>query len=721
MKIKVFAFSIFLCLSLKVFSGTTPDEGMWLPLLVERLNYTDMKKMGLRLTAEELYSINNSCVKDAIVSLGGFCTAELISSQGLLLTNHHCGNDAIQKHSSLETDYLKNGFWAKTFSEELPNEGLKVSFLVRMEDVTLKVLEGVSNEMGTEQRGRKISKAIAAIEKAASEKGKYVVEVKDFFSGNEYYLFVYREYTDVRLVGAPPTSIGNYGGDTDNWMWPRHTGDFSLFRVYTAPDGSPAPYSSENIPMKAAYHLPISLKGVQKNDFAMIWGYPGSTERFLTSTGVDYNISYQNPLYISLLGAKVEVMREAMGKSDDLRIKYASKAATASNGWKYFLGQNRQLHRNKVFDQKIIAEQQLKTWIAADPQRQKKYGSVLDSIKENYTAMKKLVSPFYHSNMAGLGGADIISLALEFLSYNSNYYDALRQNKSFGSLSAEINEKAYKHFKDYDTETDRLIFASLLKLYKKNVEAEYLPEIFKTIDKKFKGDIDAYSRYVYSNSVFANPEAFTAFMKKPSLKKIDKDPATIAMNGFIASYLAVSDDFEQMENRLNNSYRILIKAYQEMQPTRIFYPDANSSMRMTYGTVCDYYPADAVFYNYFTTLEGVMEKEDADNDEFIVPIRLKELFNSKDYGRYADKNGKINVCFITNNDITGGNSGSPVLNGKGELIGCAFDGNWEAMSGDIHYENRVQRTISVDIRYVLFIIDKFANAQNLINEMTIVE
>ena len=708
----------------KAIAGNPPDEGMWLPFLVERLNYVDMQKMGLHLTPQELYDINHSSLKDAIVGLssngasgGFFCTAEVVSSEGLLFTNHHCGYGSVQDHSTPEHDYLMDGFWAKSKKEELSNESMCASFLVRMANVTDSIVPFLSDTMSETSRAAKVREISTRLKKEASENDKYEVSVKEFYGGNEYYLFVYITYKDVRLVGAPPSSIGKFGGDTDNWMWPRHTGDFTIFRIYTDSLGNPATYSEKNIPLKPARHLPISLKGYDKNDFAMIWGFPGRTSRYLTSYGIDYNVSTFYPTIIKIFGKELEVMKERMDVDQKVKIDYASNYAGIANTWKNFIGQEKMLKKNKVGEKKQVIEQNFIDWYSKDPTLQKKYGNVLSSLKSGYAELTKTTTPFYFSVYAGS--------AIDIVGYSSSFNELAslleKKNKSGIEESVKsLRSVVTDHFKDKDQAIEKKTFAELLRLYAANVAKQDLPSIFTTIEKQYKNDYTAFAEDVFNKSIFASAANSNKFLDKPGLKKLQKDIVWVTAKSMADARNKYMVDYKNASMAVNAGNRLFIDGLRKMDPNKVFYPDANSTMRMTYGKVLDYYPADAVHYDFFTTLNGVMQKEDPTNDEFIVAPKLKDLFKMKDYGQYG-KNGELVTCFLTTNDITGGNSGSPVINGNGELIGLAFDGNWEAMSGDIMFEPDLQRTINVDIRYVLFIIDKFAGATNLINELTLVK
>ena len=723
---------LFLALCIGLCVHVYADEGMWLPLHIERLNQVDMEKMGLQLTAEEIYSINHSSLKDAIVNLGGgFCTGEIISKEGLMLTNHHCGYSLIQKHSTIENDILTNGFWAKNKEDELPNKGLFVQFLVRMEDVSDKILKGVKNKITEQERAEIVEKAIAELKVKAKGSTHYDVKVKSFYEGNEFYLFVYETYHDVRLVGAPPESIGKFGGNTDNWMWPRHTGDFSLFRVYSGPDGKPAKYAPENIPLKPKHHLPISLDGVQENDFAMVFGYPGSTNRYLTSFGVDLAIEETNPARVKIRGKKLEIMKEGMDADPVVRLAYATKYAGISNYWKYFIGQTDGLKNLDVYSQKVAIEQEVSSWINKKKSRIRRYGNPVLEIEEAYEEVKKYNLPFYYHLEAGLG--------IEFVKTGYRFYGLIKTLNDETKNDEEIKEKVVSYqkaserfFKDYNPDIDKKVFMAMIQFFVNDVDSQFIPEafkvenfdgdkgMFKDYEASAKGDYAAFSDYVFSNSILVNKEKMMAFYENPDAATLENDPGYIIANSVYDSYKSTSTKRGSAIGNLEKGRRNFIAALRAMNPRKNYYPDANSTMRLTYGNVLSYDVRDTVHFHYLTTLDGVMEKEDPGNPEFIVDPKLKKLYEAKDYGQYST-NGKLYVCFLTNNDITGGNSGSPVINGSGQLVGIAFDGNWEAMSGDIAFEPELQRSINVDIRYTLFIIDKFAGASHLIDEMTIIK
>lgn len=710
--------SILIAGFLLAFLPVKADEGMWLPMFVKRLNYVDMQKHGLQLTAEEIYSVNNSSLKDAIVRLGrGFCTGEIISDQGLMLTNHHCGFSVIQANSSEEHNYLDDGFWAMSKEEELP-AGFSVSFLVRMEDVTEKVNSKLNEDMSLEERGKAIKEISTELEEEAKGDSDYDVQIKSFYEGNEFYMFVYETFQDVRLVGAPPSSVGKFGGDTDNWMWPRHTGDFALFRVYADKDNKPAEYSKENIPYTPKHSLPVSIKGVKEGDFSMIFGYPGSTDRYLTSEGIKSELEVRQPSYVKLRRQVLDIYEEEMAKSEKVRIQYASKHASISNYWKYFKGQQVGLKKLKVYDKKKAIENNLAAWIAKDDERAKMYDGVLDGFENGYTNLRESTK----------GRIYLIEsiLRIEGVAYSrqfSGLYAALesKDEEKVEKIASALKGNLDAHYKDYNKTIDRRVFAAMVKAYYEDIPKDQQADRFKALVKKYKMNWDAWAEKAYAKTIFADQEKTAAFLENPKASKIAKDPLFMVMNPVFNHYMEVIRPKMQEETEgLARSKRLFVKGLREMNSDKSYAPDANSTMRFTYGNVKSYDPRDAVDYDYITTAQGILEKEDPNNPEFVVPEKLKSLIQKKDYGQYADENDELIVNFIANNDITGGNSGSPMINGKGELIGTAFDGNWEAMSGDIAFEKGLQRTIGVDIRYTLFIIDKYAGATHLIEEMNIV-
>lgn len=692
------------------------DEGMWMLPLIEKLNIGKMTEMGLRLTAEDIYNLNQTSVKDAIVSIPG-CTGEIVSSQGLLMTNHHCGYGSIQSHSTVEHDYLTDGFWAMTKEEELPCSGMYANFLVRIEDVTKQVMAEIKEDMSESERTSAINEARRKIEKNATSGNNYRVSVSSFFGGNYYYLLVYERYNDVRLVGAPPSSIGKYGNDTDNWEWPRHTGDFSIFRVYSGPDGKPASYSEDNIPLKAKNWLRVSLQERNIGDFTMTFGYPGRTQRYYTSYEVNELMTITNPNRVKIRGIKQDIWKNDMLEDRKINIQYASKYSSSSNYWKYSIGMNTQLERLDVIAEKQSIEEQFNSWIGSDEAKREKYGQAVDLIKRAVEGRAEYLNAqqYLSECIQGfelLGFNSFGSLLLTVLKSDDEKYVAQTISRTLGTLG-EI-------YKDYSPSTDRKSAKAMLRLYRDDVPEKFHPDFYaKIVDRKYKGDIDKFIDDIFDESLFANEDKLRTFLGKPSVKTLENDPVAEIAASINKMIDFVSSEISRFDEDINKGRRLWIAALMEMSPEKTFYPDANSTMRLSYGSVQDYDPRDAVTYKHYTTIEGVLEKYKPGDYEFDLPERFIDLAQRKEFGRYASSEGYMPVCFLTTNDITGGNSGSPVLNGKGELIGLAFDGNWEAMSGDVAYEPTVQRTIAVDIRYVLWIIDIYSGAGHLIDEMTI--
>jgi hypothetical protein len=694
------------------------DEGMWLLPLIEKLNIEKMQSMGLELTADQIYSINNSSLKDAIVRFGGGCTGEIISDKGLLLTNHHCGYGVIQRHSSVENDYLTNGFWAGSFKEEIPSPGLSVTFLLSIEDVTEKINSQLEDNMTEADRLNKIRTITREIESAVTTEKFQIARVHTYYGGNQFYLIVYENFPDVRFVGAPPSSIGKFGADTDNWMWPRQTGDFAIFRVYSGPDGKPAEYSPENIPLKPKHYLPVSNKGVKEGDYAMVLGYPGSTSRYMTSAEVKQVMDITNSNRIKIRGVRQEIMLADMLASDKVRIQYASKYSGSTNYWKYSIGQNRGLQRLNVMDKKKAQENDFINWVNADQSRKDKYGQALNLIENAVKGRAEFLNANQYI-MESLRNGEIYQMAGRAASLQNLLSEKTPDQTKVNEAIEQLKTAAAAFYKNYNAPTDQKVIAAMAELFYNDVDKAFHPDFVAEAHKKFKGDFKKYSADLFSKSVFVSEAALNNFLNKPSAKVLAKDPAVIGSLSINSKIRELSEKVAGYNLDLQKGQRLYISGLMEMHPDKVFYPDANSTMRLTYGTVASYNPQDAVRYNYVTTMKGIIEKEDPDNWEFVVPEKLKELYNKKDFGPYGT-NGEMIVNFISTNDITGGNSGSPVINGKGELIGLAFDGNWEAMSGDIAFENEIQRTISVDARYILFIIDKYAGARNLIEEMTII-
>ena len=701
---------------------THADEGMWLLQMMQEQHLIDrLKAQGLLLETEEIYSPNSVSLKDAVGIFGRGCTGEIISPDGLILTNHHCGYDAIQQHSSVEHDYLRDGFWAKSRQEELPTPGLTFRFVERIVDVTDKVNADIKAGKVKEEITFTTNylNALAHAEMVQSDlRGKPGISAQalPFYAGNKYYVIFLKTYSDVRMVAAPPSSIGKFGGETDNWMWPRHTCDFSVFRIYADANGEPAAYSPNNVPLKAKKHLAISLKGIEEGDYAMIMGFPGSTNRYLTQSEVKQRMTASNEPRIRIRGARQGVLKTEMYANDKIRIQYASKYASSSNYWKNSIGMNKAIIDNKVLETK--AEQEARFAQYAKETGNDAYAKVVGQIDALIEKANPIVYQYNCFN-------EILRNGIEF-SIPSNNLDSLRaalisKDKEGIQKYSEKLRIAFSHIhnKDYDHEVDRKVAKALLPLYAEMVEADQLPAFYATIQGRFKGNYDAYVDELYDNSIYASEANLNKFLKKPTVKAIDND----LMKAFIEAKYEIGNKLIKAYNEAHQGIDLLHKTYVrglcDMYAPEPKAPDANFTLRLTYGNVKPYDPKDGVSYKYYTTLKGVMEKEDPTNPEFVVPGKLKELYEAKDYGQYALANGELPTCFLTTNDITGGNSGSPVINGNGELIGCAFDGNWESLSGDINFDHNLQRCIAVDIRYVLFIIDKFGGCKHLIDEMTI--
>ena len=691
------------------------DEGMWLLQLMRQQNLKDkMAEAGLQISVDEIYSPDAPSLKDAIGIFGGGCTGEVVSPNGLVLTNHHCGFSFIQQLSTVEHNYLHNGFWSQSYEEELPCEGIAFTFVKEIKDVTdeinARIADGRLSEEDSFQRN-----ALAAIGKELFEadniEGKEYMypQLLPYFEGNKFYLVYYKKYTDVRLVGTPPNSIGKFGGETDNWMWPRHTGDFSVFRIYGDKDGNPAAYSKENVPLSTPKHLNISLAGFEPNDYAMIMGFPGSTSRYLTGDEVKQRMFQENEPRIAMRDVTLNIIREEMAKSEDIAIRYANKQARISNYWKNSIGMNKAIVDNKVVETKLANEAAFKAW--AQQNGKNEYTDVVEKIN---ACVEEANRTTYLTTLA----TELISCA-EFIQRNL-YAEANMFNEP--ALIKDHMNTFYNwlHNRDYDHNIDRRIAKEVLPLYFSLTQPEERDEYLKEIYAKYKGNLEKYIDHVYDNSILANKKNFDKFMKKPTEKKFEKDPAMQLRAAVFRTYRALVAKEAEFAKVINPLHKTYLKGLMEMTNGPV-YPDANFTMRLTYGNVKPYSPKDGVIYNYYTTLKGVMEKEDPTNSEFIVPARLKELYEANDFGQYALPNGEMPVAFLTTNDITGGNSGSGVLNARGELIGLAFDGNWESLSGDINFDNNLQRCINVDIRYVLFIIDKFGGCKRLIDEMNIVK
>ncbi len=719
-KLKAILLTLVLSIGINLYAG----EGMWIPVLLKLLNESEMQAMGMRISAEDIYSINHSSMKDAIVRFGRGCTGVVVSEQGLLLTNHHCGLGAIQSHSSLEHDYLTDGFWAWDKLEELPNQGLTVTFIVRIENVTQKILEGVDEGMTEAERDDVISAKRDELIEEAVKDTHYDAVIRPFYYGNEYYLFITETYKDIRLVGAPPSNIGKFGGDTDNWMWPRHTGDFSIFRIYADSNNNPAEYSPDNIPYTPKYKMPISIAGIEEGDFTMVFGFPGSTQEYLPSYAIENITGKENPAIISLRQQKIDIYNEAMKKDDLVRIQYSSKLARVANYWKKMIGENRGIKKIDAVAKKQELETKFQEWADSDPELKKQYGQLLPEFKKIYCDLAPLELARTYVFECGLG--------IELVNFAGSFRRLVEESATQGILDADIERLktryqsiANNHFKNYHRPIDRKVFRQLISMYAENLTAEYKPAIFEVILAKFGNDFSKYRDYVFENSIFADRDRTLDFLKKykkNKYKKIIQDPAYeiySSIRNFYNDNLGLPLQYYYKE--LDSLQRIYMKGLMEFESEKRFYPDANSTLRVHYGNVDDYYPRDGVHYDYFTTLDGIMEKENPDIYDYVVEEKLKELYNSKDYGRYADKDGSMHVCFTGSNHTTGGNSGSPVFNADGQLIGLNFDRNWEGTMSDLMYDPDQCRNITLDVRYLLFIVDKYAGAGHLVDEMTIVE
>ncbi len=700
--------------------GARADEGMWIPMLIGK-NYDEMLRLGLKLTADDIYSINHSSLKDAILQFGGGCTAEMISDNGLLLTNHHCGYDAIANLSTVERDLLDNGFWAHNLQEELPAQGVTALFLQSMEDVTDKVKAAVGDATG-EDYNKKYDAIRKEIEEKAANKGQFVANVRDYFNGNQFFLLIYKRYTDVRLVGTPPKSLGKFGGDTDNWMWPRHTSDFSMFRIYAGENNEPKAYAATNVPYHPKKFLPVSARGVHEGDYAMVMGYPGRTNRYEVSYGVDLAVNVVNPSIVTCRDLRLAIMRRHMDMNKATYLQLTSSYSRIANYWKYYIGQTEQLKRLNVVSEKAKAEDQFTKW-EHDNNMSADLMNKFASMYKDYTPYAKHAvyygECFRATAIARMGGA------LKPL------YDAYERHN--GELTDDTLKKfinmaknAYRgNLKEFDLGTEKELFTEMTALYYKNVPKDQLPDIYaKAVFKKRDADSKEayadYTEYVFAHTFLTDSNKFNAFCDNPSFSKLKSDAAMQYDMSFITNYVtnyqSKGEAFNYKKAELSKQY---VHELMMQQKDRMFYPDANSTMRVTYGKVLSYDPQDGVHDNYFTTLDGLMAKYKPGSDEFDVPQDLINLYKAKDYGRYADADGTLHTDFITNNDITGGNSGSPCINANGELIGAAFDGNWEAMSGDIAFDKKYKRTIVCDIRFILFLIDKMGHADNLIKEMDI--
>jgi hypothetical protein len=703
-----------------VYASTPPDEGMWLPLLLKDYNYAEMQRLGCKLTPEQIYSVNNSSIKDAIVQLGGFCTAEVVSNEGLMLTNHHCAYDAIASQSSEENNYLRDGFWAMNKGEELAIPGLTVQFLLRIEDVTDRMNkrgDSAGEDMADMEMLEEMEKIIAE----AIEGTNNTAEVKEMFDGNAHYLFVYETFTDIRLVGAPPSAVGKFGGDTDNWMWPRHTGDFSMLRIYAGTDNKPADYSENNKPYTPKHFLPVSTSGLSEGDFTMIMGYPGTTDRYLTSYEIDLKQNVDAPIYIDVLGKRLQIMKGEMDKDESVKIANASSYASLANTHKYFKGQLRGLNKFDLSAQRKLSENEFTKWVNATPERKEKYGEVLQGIKDASDSYKAMNQVNAYVNMAGF--------APDFVSYGIGAWRLKRMlgasidEMTIKGMTDEMLTSVDEHFGTYNIEMERKILIMALDFMKNSAPDGYKMDLFESdiYLKKGKGSNERFADLILKKSILTDSKRIKKFLGKPSLKTLEKDAGIAYVESIISLFRTIQPGLGMQQMQLASERELYMEALREQSNSKNFYPDANFTMRVTYGTVKTYDSWEGKKYETFTYGSQILDKYKEGDSEFDVPEKLRTLLKNKDYGPYANADGKLPVCFLHNTDITGGNSGSPVINGNGELVGIAFDGNWESMTSDLYWQDDYVRTISVDIRYVMFIIDKYAGASHLIKEMKLVE
>ncbi|HEX7846470.1 MAG TPA: S46 family peptidase [Chitinophagaceae bacterium] len=704
---------------LLIVSIAKADEGMWLPLLLEKLNEKHMKSLGMKISAKDIYSINSGSLKDAIVSFGGFCTGEVISSKGLVLTNHHCGFDIIQNHSTLDHNYIRDGFWAKSLTEELPNPKLYVTFIVRIEDVSSKVLAGVNNQMSESERQSIIDKNIAEVRKAVKKEDYQDSFVRGFFENNQYYLFVTERYDDVRLVGAPPSSIGNFGKDTDNWMWPRHTGDFSMFRIYAGKDNKPAKYSPDNVPYVPKKSLSISLDGVSEGDFTMVFGFPGKTMEYLPSPAVQQTVEVNDPAKIAIRDKALAVIDGFMRKDEQIKIQYAAKYASVSNAWKKWQGEILGLTRTDGVGKKKAYEAEFQKRVNANPGWKIQYRTLLVDLETSYDELKPLgyARDYYAEIMPRI---ELFTIASQLNTLISAYE---KDGASGYQQRLTIVKNSLKDlYEEYNSTVDQKLFEVLMQMYYKNQEAKYVSPMLKEWLNGSEA-FDKLAEKVYDATKLDDSKSVMALLEKPAAEVV----ADLKMQQLILLFRDIQQTYQTqaqgklnaVQDRINKLQRTYMQAQMEVMKERKFYPDANSTLRLTYGNVKGYHARDAVKFDFYTYLDGAMEKYKPGDYEFDVPERLQQLYHNKDYGQYGS-NGKMPVCFIATNHTTGGNSGSPALDAYGNLVGLNFDRVWEGTMSDINYDPSICRNIMVDIRYVLFIIDKYAGAQHLVKEMKLV-
>lgn len=719
MKRTSIAFLLFISLFI---SRISAHEGMWIPLFLGELNEAQMKDMGMKISAEDIYSINNASLKDAIVIFGRGCTGELISDQGLLLTNHHCGYGQIQSHSSIEHDYLTNGFWAMDKKDELVNPGLTATFLVEMREVTEEILSGIDEDLDENKRTELVKENIKKLKETQAMDNGIDVVIKPFFSGNRYFMFFYEVYKDIRLVGAPPSNIGKFGGDTDNWMWPRHTGDFSLFRIYADENNRPAKYSKDNVPYKPKEHLKISLQGVEKGDFTFVYGYPGRTQEYLVSDAVKLITEEENPIKIKMRTIRLDIMKAAQKTDPKVRIQYAGKVASLANGWKKWQGENKGIKRMDAIENKFIQENEMIEWMDQNPEMNAKYGNIIPEYRKLYAELTPWRKQYQYYREAGMG-IELVAFAARFQKIVEELDKKELDEAKIEEMVSKLDKSIADFFKNYYQLIDEAVAVRLLEEYYVGLEAKDLPDYFNNIEKKYKNDFKKYTSYLFEHSVFTKQNDLAALLAKHDkkfLKTVKKDPAFLLAQSLSEKAKEIKEASADLTSGLQALDRKYMQMQLDYQPSKVFYPDANFTMRIAYGKVDGYFPRDGVYYKHFTTLEGIMQKENPGIYDYVVEGQLKKLYEEQDFGAYANKDGKMNVCFAASNHTTGGNSGSPVFNGEGHLIGINFDRNWEGTMSDIVYDPDQCRNITLDIRYCLFIIDKYAGAGHLVEEMSLI-
>ena len=720
MKKNLLAIGLFL---LTLPSVSMAKEGMWIPLLLQQYNATDLENMGLKISVSDIYDANKSSMKDAVVLFGGGCTAEIISDEGLLLTNHHCGYGRIQSHSTVENDYLTNGFWAMNKAEELPNEGLSVMFIKGIEDVSGIVLDGVSIGMLEKDRQELIKTRIDSIKKVVTDTKGYGADIKPFYHGNQYFLFITETYTDVRLVGAPPSSIGKFGFDTDNWVWPRHTGDFSMFRIYANKDNKPAEFSVDNVPFKPAHHFPVSLAGIAENDFSMVFGFPARTNEYLPATAVKFIIEEENPSKIRMRDVSLGIINEAMRRNAQLNIQYAAKQSRISNAWKKYKGQIIGLNKTDALGKKQGIEKEFNETVKSNQNEFAKYNGVLESYDKEY-------ANFQAYSMARSMFVEIFYYGPEILRFSQSFSKLAEEGEPIEKQKERIEAlkvKAEKFYKDYSATVDEELMYHMIPEYLVSVTTSLVPPmVFNMFGHNSPKRAEQTTKLVYKKSIFASKERLFEFLdnyNEKSYKKIYSDPAFVIATDISNTYYeVVSPYYKKGQLKLDSIQRVYMAGLLEVLPdNKTYFPDANFSLRLSYGKVMGSEPVDGMVYKYYSTMDGIAQKRDTSSYEFNVPQKLMDLYEAKDFGQYADSAGKMHVCYTATNHTSGGNSGSPALNANGELVGLNFDRTWESTMSDIMYDPEICRNIMVDIRYVLFIVDKYAGATHLIEEMDLVK